>query len=57
MDLKGLVGPLIQEAFDQVLYPMLQTEVGKISDPMIKKAVMDVLAAVKPLADAEIAKL
>jgi len=60
MDLKAvgpLIAPLLQEAFDQIVFPAISAKVAEISQPDAQTILNDFLPALKKAVDDEIAKL
>lgn len=50
-------GPLMQKAFDEMLYPALLADANAIANPLEKKLALDVLPALKQAVDDAIAAL
>lgn len=55
--LAPLLGPILQEAFDQIVYPQIVAEAAKVSSPDVQVFVQSLLPALKVAIDQEIAKL
>jgi hypothetical protein len=55
--LEALLGPLIQQAFDQIVWPLIVAEAGKVSDPTLAALIVALEAPVKTALDAKLAAI
>lgn len=54
MDLKALAAllePVLQQYFDNSVFPAISNEIAKISDPILKQAVLDFMPSIKSAVD------
>lgn len=60
MDLSKLlpiIAPILQEGFDQILFPAISAEIGKIENQDEQMILNAFLPVIKQIVDAELAKL
>lgn len=55
--LKALLGPLSQQLFDSLIWPMVLAEAAKVTDPALAPLLASIEGPVKAAIDAELAKL